>query len=212
MKSRTYKDFLKLLYENLGEEQIVWDWLDQQDLDSREKSILKDYFASSMSLQQIAEKHGVTRERIRQIVMKTIDYLKHPERRHLLSEKINRTEYWGNKISTVLEKLLLKLDKMDFDKDRWVALGELLSRPVSELDLCARIHNVFRGIPSSHNAKFKKIETIRDLVSETEESLLKRKNIGIKSIKEIKAKLVSLDLELGMIKRLLKLKQKFFKW
>ena len=200
MKSRTYKDFLKLLYDDLGEEQIVWNWLDQQDLDNRGKSILKGYFASSMALQQLAEKHGLTRERIRQIVMKAIDYLKHPERRHLLSEKLNRTEYWGSKIYTLLEKLLLKLDKMDFDKDRWIALGELLSRPVSELDLHIRIHNVFRGIPSPSNSGFKRIETIGDLVRETEESLLKRRNFGIKSLKEVKEKLASLDLELGMIK------------
>ena len=200
MKSRTYKDFLKLLYDDLGEEQIVWNWLDQQDLDNRGKSILKDYFASSMTLQQLAEKHGLTRERIRQIVMKAIDYLKHPERRHSLSEKLNRTEYWGSKIYTLLEKLLLKLDKMDFDKDRWIALGELLSRPVSELDLHIRIHNVFRGIPSPSNSGFKRIETIGDLVRETEESLLKRRNFGIKSLKEVKEKLASLDLELGMIK------------
>lgn len=200
MQSRTYKDFLKLLYGDLSEERILWDWLDQQDLDNREKSILKDYFASSMTLQQLAEKHGLTRERIRQIVMKAIDYLKHPERLHLLSEKLDRIEYWGGKTYTLLEKILLKLDKMDFDKDRWIALGELLGRPVSELDLHIRIHNVFRGIPSPSNSGFKKIETIGDLVRETEESLLKRRNFGIKALKEVKAKLASLDLELGMIK------------
>ena len=197
MKSRTYKDFLKAIYDDVNEEQLLWNWLDQQDLDDRDKNILKAYFTSSMTLNKLGEKHGLTRERVRQIVMKAIDYLKHPERRHSLSEKLNRTEYWGNKIYTLLEKFLLKLDKMDFDKDRWIALGELLSRPVSELDLSARTHNVFRCIP---NSGFKRIETIRDLVRETEESLLKRRNFGLKSLKEVKTKLASLELEIGMIK------------
>ncbi len=67
--------------------------------------------------------------------------------------------------------------------------NENLYRSVSELELSVRSINCLQ------NAK---IETIGDLVQKTEQEMLKTKNFGRKSLNEIKAILLSMELSLGM--------------
>lgn len=68
-------------------------------------------------------------------------------------------------------------------------LKELVHKGIEELDLSVRALN------SLHNES---IKTIGDLVSKTDEDLLKFKNFGRKSLEEIKAALATLGLSLGM--------------
>lgn len=64
-----------------------------------------------------------------------------------------------------------------------------LAMSVSELDLGVRAHNCLTG---------EKIETVGDLVTKTESDLLKLKNFGKTSLKEVKKKLAEQGLSLGM--------------
>jgi len=68
-------------------------------------------------------------------------------------------------------------------------LNENLNRSVEELDLSVRSYNCLK------NAQ---IQTIGDLVTRTEADMLKTKNFGRKSLKEIKEILGSMGLSLGM--------------
>ena len=77
-------------------------------------------------------------------------------------------------------------DVMDDEMER---LNENLSRSVDELELSVRSYNCLK------NAK---INTIRDLVQMTESEILKMKNFGRKSLKEIKEILAEMGLSLGM--------------
>lgn len=67
--------------------------------------------------------------------------------------------------------------------------NEHLSRPVSELELSVRSANCLQNA----NIRF-----IGELVQRTEAEMLKTKNFGRKSLREIKDLLTSMDLELGM--------------
>ncbi|MBH23773.1 MAG: DNA-directed RNA polymerase subunit alpha [Myxococcales bacterium] len=67
--------------------------------------------------------------------------------------------------------------------------NENLLRPVDELELSVRSQNCLQNA----NIKY-----IGDLVQKTESEMLKTKNFGRKSLKEIKDLLSGLDLELGM--------------
>jgi DNA-directed RNA polymerase subunit alpha len=69
----------------------------------------------------------------------------------------------------------------DFDR--------LLLTPIEELDLSVRAYNCLK------NAE---IRNLKDLVVKTEDDLLKTKNFGQKTLKEIKALLAEKDLSLGM--------------
>ena len=64
-----------------------------------------------------------------------------------------------------------------------------LTRSIEELELSVR---------SAHCLKAIKIKTIQDLVQKTESDMLKTKNFGRKSLKEIKSILSSMGLKLGM--------------
>ncbi|MFB6265134.1 MAG: DNA-directed RNA polymerase subunit alpha [Bradymonadaceae bacterium] len=63
-----------------------------------------------------------------------------------------------------------------------------LLRPIEELDLSVRSYNCLQGAGITH---------VGDLVQRTDSELLKTKNFGRKSLKEIKDILEEMDLELG---------------
>lgn len=66
---------------------------------------------------------------------------------------------------------------------------ELLSKSIDELDLSVRAKNCLDAVT---------LRTIGDLVKQTESELLKVRNFGKTSLKEIKKKLADLNLSLGM--------------
>jgi DNA-directed RNA polymerase subunit alpha len=68
-------------------------------------------------------------------------------------------------------------------------LGEYLGRSIDELELSVRSYNCLK------NAN---IRTIGELVSRTEQEMLKTKNFGRKSLQEIKEILNSMNLHFGM--------------
>lgn len=68
--------------------------------------------------------------------------------------------------------------------------GRVLDMPIEELDLSVRAYNCLRR----HG-----VDTVLDLASLKEEDLIKVKNLGKKSMKEIKEKLIELGLGLGYV-------------
>ena len=66
--------------------------------------------------------------------------------------------------------------------------GRVLDMPIEELDLSVRAYNCLRR----HG-----VDTVQDLASLKEEDIIKVKNLGKKSMKEIKEKLTELGLGLG---------------
>jgi DNA-directed RNA polymerase subunit alpha len=73
--------------------------------------------------------------------------------------------------------------------DEWVRIHELLKRSVDELELSVRSSNCLRNAD---------IKTIGDLVRKTESDMLKFRNFGRKSLKEISDILNSMGLHFGM--------------
>lgn len=81
------------------------------------------------------------------------------------------------------------LEPPDADEEETPEFNENLLRPVDELELSVRSFNCLQHAG---------IKYIGDLVQKTETEMLKTKNFGRKSLKEIKELLVEMDLELGM--------------
>ncbi|MEC9399101.1 MAG: DNA-directed RNA polymerase subunit alpha C-terminal domain-containing protein, partial [Myxococcota bacterium] len=75
------------------------------------------------------------------------------------------------------------------EEDDEPEFNENLLRPVDELELSVRSFNCLQNAG---------IKYIGDLVLKTEADMLKTKNFGRKSLKEIKELLAEMDLELGM--------------
>lgn len=78
----------------------------------------------------------------------------------------------------------------DEEKEKEVQrMRELLAKPIEELDLSVRARNCLDA---------ENIATVGDLVHKTEDDLLRIKNFGKTSLKEIKKKLADLNFSLGM--------------
>jgi DNA-directed RNA polymerase subunit alpha len=73
--------------------------------------------------------------------------------------------------------------------EEWIRIHELLQRSVDELELSVRSSNCLRNAD---------IKTIADLVRKTESEMLKFRNFGRKSLKEISDILNSMGLHFGM--------------
>ena len=69
-------------------------------------------------------------------------------------------------------------------------LDELLSKSVDILDLSVRAKNCLES---------EDLQTLRDLVQMTESDILKVRNFGKTSLKEVKTKLGAMGLSLGMV-------------
>jgi DNA-directed RNA polymerase subunit alpha len=80
-------------------------------------------------------------------------------------------------------------EEMEEIDDDWIRVHELLKRGVEELELSVRSSNCLR------NAN---IKSIGDLVRKTESDMLKFRNFGRKSLKEISDILTSMGLHFGM--------------
>jgi len=91
----------------------------------------------------------------------------------------------GMELPTEGKKVDKKIEEGN-DKEK---LYQKMSTPISELDLSIRATNCLSS---------EKIVTVRDLVSKTEDDLLKIRNFGKTTLKEITEKLSEMGLKLGM--------------
>jgi DNA-directed RNA polymerase subunit alpha len=80
-------------------------------------------------------------------------------------------------------------EELDFPSSEDERLMETLNRSVDELELSVRSYNCLKNAD---------IKTIADLVSKSEQEMLKTKNFGRKSLNEIKDILAEMGLSLGM--------------
>lgn len=132
-------------------------------LTESQRRIMEMYYRDRMSLDEIASIFSVTRERVRQIILKAGRRLVHPEAM--------------NKIRVVsLEEYNALLRKYE------IAIGQIdtMDLPIEELGLSVRSYNCL---------KRRGIYTIGEVFNLTDDDYRRIRNLGEKSIKEIKTKL-----------------------
>ncbi|WP_109282390.1 DNA-directed RNA polymerase subunit alpha C-terminal domain-containing protein [Streptomyces orinoci] len=89
----------------------------------------------------------------------------------------------------VVEAVKTKLADPDRGEEGMLNIDPMLLRPIEDLELTVR---------SANCLKAEDIFSIGDLVSRTEDELLRSPNLGRKSLDEIKAALAARGLSLGM--------------
>ena len=133
-------------------------------LSERELLCVEMYYRDQMSLDEIAEKYSITRERVRQIILKAGRKLVSPSSM--------------NKIRVVsLEEYQALQRKYE------IASGQIdvMDMPIEELDLSIRSYNCL---------KRRGIYTIGAAYDLSDDDYRRIRNLGEKSIKEIKTKLL----------------------
>lgn len=137
--------------------------------------LIKRYFRNKdftiTSYKEIGEELGVTPERVRQIEYKAIRKLKHPSRLRRLEYVFssNKEELDTDYIKTILS------DGVTFNFDE-ATLSAKRDIPIEEMDLSVRSFNCLKRAG---------INTSGDLFDKTEAELMKVRNLGKKSLREV---------------------------
>lgn len=201
------KEFIKEIYNGISEANLEkaidnWDVAIGKILQPREIYILNERYENEnkKTLEEIGKELGVSRERVRQIEFKAIRKLKSPRAINIIF--LNDIQNEIDKKILEKEKLLLDIsEEVDDLKELFETLLNLggyqiklqkketkvLDQPVEVLDLSIRAYNCLRR---------SRIDTIRELTNKTELDLMRVRNMGRKSLLEIKTKLEDLGLSL----------------
>lgn len=173
-------------------------------LSEREQLIIVNRYQHFETLESLGKSLKITRERVRQIEHKAIEKLQHQsfkniliqgreklelinaEERARLLEEIRTTMTKDIAIQVVLEQCTVKeveqiISTLKKDKPE----EAIWSQPVEELNLAVRSYNCLKRA---------NINTIGELVCKTESEMMRVRNLGKKSLKEIKNQLKSIGL------------------
>lgn len=160
-------------------------------LTEREQTIVSHRYLERMTLRAIAEKHGLTTERIRQILTEAIFKIRHPSRSDILRRGISgildlvRQQAFDAGYAKGYEEGYTK----GFAQAKAAQTGtEYVERPydswpIEDLDLSVRAYNcLFRA----------NIRTVQQISVMTYDELYRLRNMGIKSLNEIVQKMADL--------------------
>ena len=178
-------------------------------LNEREIGCLLSRYKDLFSLEEIGKKYGITRERVRQIIIKSIKKIKSvkscfingkdklelinkQEREQLLQEIRDQLT------KDVIKEQLLKLSDEEIKETLVILNNEFAKRKeeehkkshgfyIEDLDFSVRTYNCLKRYG---------INDLYELQNMTIEDLMKVRNLGKKSVKEIKNKLLEMGIEL----------------
>lgn len=162
-----------------------------QTLTDREQEVMNKRFVEGYTLEATGRQMGITRERVRQIEAKSLRKLKHPAR-NIILRKGKEAQLLQDDINKLIKELMLKKEELinsinaaNFTKE------ELLeTKSIEELDFSVRTFNCL---------KRSKVNTLNDLIKMSDDDLYKVRNLGRKSLREIKEKLKERGLSLKWI-------------
>ncbi len=162
-------------------------------LPGREEDIVRKRYGCNdpvMTLEQVGECYFVTREQIRELQSRALRKLRHPSRKNklgpLFRSLVGHVEHLSKENKALDKRLTIALTPVDEKKTETL---NLLRRIDSGKDLSIRTVNVFDVAG---------IVYVGDLVQYRERDLLKCKNFGRKSLKEVNYFLFEMGLALGM--------------
>lgn len=181
-----------------NEKEIVNDALSV--LSDDERHVVRLYFFENKTYRAISDVLSMPPERVRQLMSKTLQKLRHPSRSHTLKQFVMTPEDlrrvlreaqdgFESVCKIVLEARKLLSQKLPGDQE---LQGRSLSRQytvrplsqykasamdIEELELSTRLYHALKN----HN-----VEMVEELLEFTENQLLRIRNIGKKSLKEIK--------------------------
>lgn len=149
------------------------------DLSDRESEILTMRYKHHMTLEQVANAVGVTRERVRQVEARAIRKLRHPRHwKHWQLDTMERYIAAEEKASALeLENMRLRSLVPEPEPDKEKPNVYLVT--IEDLELSVRSYNCLKRAG---------YETLGDLVGKTTADLAKCRNLGRKSMEEVIAK------------------------
>ena len=145
-------------------------------LNDREKTFIELFYKEKFTFQKIADNFGITRERARQIINKSIHKLK----------------FYNNNYSLIVnrqykERLIKEYESThEYTTEIAEEFGQVVNVPIEDLGLSVRAY---------HCLKKSFIRDVLELSCKTYDDICKIRNMGIKTAKEIQNKLHELGLK-----------------
>lgn len=174
-------DVYQILTSDANEQREIWAWISSgadNRLTPRELQVLKMTYDDYMSLDDIAQEFGVTKERIRQIRAKLQRKLRHPKSANKLRYGlgyISKEEKFREAYIKAREKTREEIIAKKVEEDELV--DPLACIPIAALDLSVRAYNCL--------TRWGKCHTVADLRDTSFEELAKIRNMGKKTLREI---------------------------
>lgn len=155
-------------------------------LTERERLIVKQRYEDGMTFKALGEIHGVTRERIRQILCKAVRKLRHPTRANLFrAVSVSELQMANAKYQKLLREYELLNEAYEAISASYSGPGSMplpvqsaitLSTPIYNLDLSVRSYNCLRRAGKN---------TLGEVADMTIDELKLVRNLGRKSAEEI---------------------------
>lgn len=160
-------------------------------LREREAKLFRKIWKDGYILEAVAQQEGVTKERVRQIVAKAERRLRHPTRLRVLRYGKEVMELQDDITKLTMELYQKKQELIhQINNPHLITLSKedkLESIKLEELELSVRSYNCLRRAG---------INKLVDLLTKTEEDIMRLRNMGRKSLKEITEKLSDMNLSL----------------
>ena len=167
-----------ILRKEVSEKELPEDWeqalkyIFEARLDAKKAEILRYYFQGGMTFQEIGDIYGLTLETIRQHASKAIRTMRHPSWRVFLIYGLEK-----GKAVLAEERTVAKRQRQD---GRSVVAKDCR---IETLDLSVRTFNCLKRAG---------INTVEQLVQCSDEDLARVRNLGTRSLQEIKDRLASI--------------------
>lgn len=139
------------------------------ELYPREKDVLHYRYKDQLTSRVVAEKYGLTVQRIRQIEAKALKKLRIPRRSRFIKTGIDIEIEKQKILENTIKQKENAMQNMSFDK-----IG------IEHLDLSVRAYNCLKR--AGH-------DTLKDLLMMSDDDFRKVRNMGTKSIEEVKEKI-----------------------
>jgi predicted DNA-binding protein YlxM (UPF0122 family) len=183
------------LREEVTPDQIKGLWHILQTLVPREQEMILQKYRDEMTLEEIAQEHKLTRERIRQIIVKGLRKLRHPVRMKYIKdgyliasgELEKRVQDRYSREMAVLEERY---------KNRLAELTKKIQHPEpkNEATLATPIEMLDLSVRSRNALTRQRVKTVGDLVILSHEELCRFRCLGAKSVQEIEDRIKSLQI------------------
>ena len=168
-------------------------------LSDREGYIITARFCNRKTLDELAKELKVTKERIRQLVVKTIQKLRHPYRMKIIfvghdldNELLELQKEYQEKINLTkikIDELSKKTSQIEQFKERYE--NDIVNTTIDQLNLSPRTYNAvsrYLWHKSNYADDFHKI-ALKDIISLTIDEAMSIRNFGSSSFNELLSKL-----------------------
>lgn len=154
-----------------------------EELSEREQNFISFYYFEDFTLEEIGKMYSITRDRVRQVILKAIRKMRNPSKSNILKIGINAYEYINAEKKRITEETRNKyLEQFrEIEEEKYSNKESCLNDSIDELELSVRPYNCLKRDGCN---------IVQDVFIKTDIELMHVRNLGRKSMEETKIQTV----------------------